>query len=171
MTQEQLVTIIDDSVKRAVAAMYIAQADKAKDVYKQTERRLTAYPHILEKLKQDQARLDNMQADGHGQERSKSLVRYSGRGMRMDPDEIFDALKADLIARIACDQQEVEEIQNALHSVERDAYFQTLPAKFFNVDADWEVAEKLHCDESTIRRNRARLVRVVAVRLYGAEAI
>ena len=36
---------------------------------------------------------------------------------------------------------------------------------------DAELAEKLYCDESTVRRNRSRLIRIIAVRLYGVEAI
>ena len=171
MTETQLVALIDESVKRALAAMVVTKADSTKTFYQQTEARLYAYPRILEKLKQDQARLDNMIADGHTQERSKSLVKYTSRGMRIDPEEAFNALKADLEARIACDRQEVEEVQAALQSIKGDAYFQAVSARFFDSIEEWQVAENLHCDPATIRRNRARLVRIVAVRLYGSLAI
>ena len=171
MTQTELVDLIDVSVKRALAAMVVAKEDNTKTVYKQTESRLYAYPRILEKLKQDQARLDNMIADGHAQERSKSLVKYTSRGMRIDPEEAFNALKTDLEARIACDRQEVEEVQAALHSIEGDAYFPTITARYFNDTEEWQVSENLNCDTSTVRRNRARLVQIIAVRLYGSLAI
>jgi hypothetical protein len=163
--------VIDEAVKRTVAAMVVAREDNTKTVYKQTEGRLYAYPHLLEKVKQDRARLENMLADGHGQERSKSLVRFTGSGLRLDPEEMYEAVLHDLQARVARDQAEVDEIQSALHSIEGDAYFQTVPARYFNGIIDFDVADQLHCDESTVRRNRARLVRIVAVRLYGVQAI
>ena len=166
----KLITVINEAVERAVAATRIAQATEAKDYYKQTERRLYAYPHLLEKVQDDIARLTDLEA-GITQDHSISIVRFSPSGVRADPEEMFEAVVADMRARLARDQQEVETIQKALRGIERDAYFSTVPARYFNGRADWEVAEELHCDESTIRRNRARLVRVVAIRLYGSMAI
>ena len=36
---------------------------------------------------------------------------------------------------------------------------------------DEDIAEKIHCDPSTVWRNRKRLVQRVAVRLYGVDAV
>ena len=166
----KLIAIINEAVERAVASTRIAQSDNAKGIYKQTERRLYAYPYLLEKIQDDTARLSDMEA-GIRQEKSRSLVRYSPSGVRVDPEDMAEAIIRDLRAHLDMDKQEVETIQKALKSIERDAYFSTVPARYFDGRADWEMAEELHCDESTIRRNRARLVRVVAIRLYGLMAV
>lgn len=166
----KLLTVINEAVERAVAATRTAQAGEAKDIYKQTERRLYAYPHLLEKLQDDAARLADMEA-GILQGKSKGIVRFSQSGVRVDPEEMAEAVMNDLRARMAMDRQEVETIQKALKAIERDAYFVTVPARYFDGRVDWEMAEALQCDESTVRRNRSRLVRIVAIRLYGAIAV
>ena len=166
----KLISVITEAVERAVAATRTAQATEAKDIYKQTERRLYAYPHLLAKVQDDIARLTDLEA-GITQDHSISIVRFSPSGVRADPEEMYEAILSDMRARLARDQQEVEEIQKALHSIERDFYFRTVAARYFEGRADWEVAEQHHCDDSTVRRNRARLVRVIAIRLYGVQAI
>jgi len=98
-------------------------------------------------------------------------VRFTAGGLRADPEEMFEAVMNDLKARMAADRQEIETMQKALPSIERDAYYHAVPARYFDGRADWEVAEELHCDDSTVRRNRARLVRIVAIRLYGVQAV
>lgn len=167
----KLIAVINEAVERAVAATRIAQADNAKSLYKQTERRLYALPHLLEKAKEDQARLEEMRDSGSVQGKSKSIIRFTAGGLRTDPEEMFEAVMNDLLARMAADRQEVETVQKALKSIERDAYYPAVPARYFDGRADWEVAEELHCDDSTVRRNRARLVRIVAIRLYGVAAV
>ncbi len=167
----KLIAVINEAVERAVAATRVAQADNAKSLYKQAERRLYALPHLLEKAEEDQARLEEMRESGSIQGKSKSIVRFTAGGLRTDPEEMFEAVMNNLQARMAADRQEIETVQKALKSIERDAYYLAVPARYFDGRADWEVAEELHCDDSTVRRNRARLVRVVAIRLYGAAAV
>lgn len=166
----RLLAVINEAVERAVTATRLVQVDNAKSIYKQTERRLYAYPHLLEKLQDDADRLADMEA-GIIQGRSTSIVRFSPSGVRVDPEEMAAAMRDDLRAHMAMDRQEVETIQKALKSLERDAYFVTVPARYFDGRADWEVAEELHCDDSTVRRNRARLVRILSIRLFGVIAI
>ena len=36
---------------------------------------------------------------------------------------------------------------------------------------DEEIAEKIHCDPTTVWRNRKRLIQRLAVRLYGVDAV
>jgi len=112
-----------------------------------------------------------MQESGTVQGKSQSIVRFTSGGLRADPEEMLEAVINDLIARMAADRQEIDTVQKALKSIERDSYYAAVPARYFDGRADWEVADELHCDESTVRRNRARLVRIASIRLYGAIAV
>jgi hypothetical protein len=167
----KLIAVINEAVERAITATRVTQADNTKSVYKQTERRLYALPHLLEKAEEDKSRLEEMQESGTIQGHSLSIVRFTAGGLRADPEDMFEAVMNDLQARMAADQYEIDEMQRALKSIERDAYYPAVPARYFDGRADWEVAEELHCDDSTVRRNRARLVRIVAIRLYGVIAV
>lgn len=164
---------IKSLIKEAVTAGMTAgrvQANKvAGDAYKATERRLYAYVTLLEKVEDDKARLKDLQENGVS--RSKSVVRFNRPGTRLSPDEILEALVADTQATIAADEYEVSEIAAALHSIEGDQYYLAVYGKYVECLSDEMISEKVHCDPSTVRRNRGRLVRTLAVRLYGSEAI
>jgi len=54
---------------------------------------------------------------------------------------MHEAVLHNLQARATRDQAEVDEIQSALHSIEGDAYFQTVTARYFNGAADCDVSE------------------------------
>ncbi|MEG1777135.1 MAG: hypothetical protein RR367_11520 [Clostridia bacterium] len=166
----QLLLAIDEAVKRAVSAVRVAQIDDTRNLYRQTERRLYAFHHLREKVMMDSCRLADMK-EGYQQNKSKSIVRFSASGIRTDPEEMYEAIERDLAARIASDQQEIDEVMSAVKGVEGDSYYRTVPARYFEGSRDWEVAAELHCDDSTVRRNRARLVRIIAIRLYGVAAI
>lgn len=166
----QILSAIDEAVKRAIAAMRVAQIEDTRNLYRQTERRLYALPHLRDKVSQDSDRLADMR-EGYLQSKSKSIVRFSASGVRADPEEMYEALEKDLAARVANDQQEIDEVMNAVKGVADDIYYRTVTARYFEGKRDWEVAEELHCDDSTVRRNRARLVRIIAIRLYGVAAI
>jgi hypothetical protein len=169
--QTDIEAIIDKAIERALAATRVMQTDNTKSVYKQTERRLYALPHLLEKAEEDKERLEEMQESGTLQGKSMSIVRFTAGGLRADPEDMFESVVTDLQAHMAADLQEINEMQKALRSIERDSYYPTVEARYFKGCADWEVAEQLQCDESTVRRNRSRLVRIVSIRLYGVEAV
>ena len=42
--------------------------------------------------------------------------------------------------------------------------------KYFRGMREADIAEKLLCDPATIRRNRARLIKRLALRLYGVDS-
>ena len=91
--------------------------------------------------------------------------------MRLTKEEIFEAQVIDLEAKIASDKYEIDALQGALRTVNEDEYYPVIPGRYFNNLPDDAVADELHCDTSTVWRNRKRLVQRMAVWLYGAEAV
>ncbi len=122
------------------------------------------------KIEDDKERLAEIEA-GDIRERSKSIVRFSKTGSRISPEEMLEGLKQDLIARIAADEHEIQQIENAVAAIEDDAYCMVVYNRFILCETDEEIAEQIPCDPSTVRRNRGRLIRKLAVRLYGVDAI
>ena len=170
----EMMEAIDISVKKAVqAALVIGQLQAAKtvdDAYKDTEKRLHAYPILLAKLDDDKEQLQELTTHG-ARERSKSLVRFTRTTTRLSPDEILAALIQDLTATIAADQYEADTIAGALQTIEHDPYYAVIAGRFIDKQTDEDIAEQIHCDPSTVRRNRGRLIRALAVRLYGVKAL
>ena len=165
---------IEVAIKKAVEAGLQAgrlQTEKcATEAYRATERRLYAYPVLLKKVEDDRERLAEL-LNGSVRERSKSIVRFSRYGSRLSDDEKLEALIVDVQATIAADEHEIETMYKALETIAHDPYYETVTGKYLDGKHDDEIAEGLPCDASTVRRNRGRLMRKLAIRLYGARAI
>ena len=69
------------------------------------------------------------------------------------------------------DEHEIETMKKALKQIENDTYYLAVKGKYLDGLSDDEIARAISCDPSTVRRNRGRLVRVLAVWLYSAEAV
>lgn len=156
-----------DTIERRTASF---QSMTANEAYKSTERRLRALFDLQEKVEHDKERLAEYEA-GIVRGRSKDIVRFSKSGSRVSPEEKLDALKQDLAARIAADEYEIEQVETALKVIESDQYYMTVYNRYVLQESDDDIAAQIHCDASTVRRRRGILVRRLAVRLYGVDAI
>ena len=135
-----------------------------KAAYAETERRLYAMRAL-------RARVEVAELEGLGvealREHSASLVRVLRPGMRLDPEEVHTMQLAMLRGRLAADERELKRMNIALSFISDDPYYLTVEARYLRGVGDYDIAERLNCDPSTVRRNRIRLVRMLALRLYG----
>lgn len=157
-------------IVQAVNTGILAGRRSAGNFYKETEKRLYAYPTLLRKIADDKEKRQEIQTHG-APGRDKSIVRFSRTGVRMTPDEIADALVQDMTAKIAADEYEVEIIAGALRTIADDPYYAAVAGKFIEGRTDEDIAALIPCDPSTVRRNRGRLMRMLTVWLYGAWAL
>ena len=67
--------------------------------------------------------------------------------------------------------RELTKIEDAVKSVSEDYYGEVMILRYFERKTDEQIAEQLNCDVSTVRRNRKRLLKRIAVRMFGVEAI
>ena len=162
--------VINKAIARAVEAGRISAERTAKDAFKATERRLYALPILRQRLEDNRERLAELEEYGP-RGRSKSITRFQKSGVRLSPDEIYDAIHADMVATIDADEYEIADMERALAVVADDEYYQTVTGRYFEKLPDEQVAELIPCDTSTVWRNRKRLVQQIAVWLYGADAV
>ena len=99
---------------------------------------------------------------------SMSLVRLIRPGMRLEPEEVHEAQLGELRARLAADEREVRKMQAVMNDIMDDPYYLAIEMKYIKRATDAEIGKKLCCDPSTVGRNRARLLKRMAVRLYGS---
>lgn len=133
---------VEKIIELAVAAGRMAAERTPVDAYKVTERRLYALPILREKLERDRERLPKL--DG--------------------------AARTALEMGMATDADEVETLERILAKCAGDAYYQTVTGRYFEGVDDEQIGKLLHCDVSTVWRNRKRLVQRISVYLYGAFA-
>lgn len=167
--------LIEQAVTKAVNASAVLGVEKgkneAKNLFKQTEIRLYAYPELKENIKKYNKDIKDLRKEEPG--RSKDIVFFSshGGGTRLSAEEVQEARIMVLQKKIYRDQTEIDEIDFALQAVSDDEYYPVIEMKYFAGKTDEEIADVISCDPRTIRRNKSRLVRRIAVKLYGAEAV
>ena len=145
----------------------------AQAAYSATEKRLHALPILRERIadcKEDIAELENMGIEAL-QYHPGSLVRLIRPGMTLTPKEVHEAQLAELRARLAADEREVRKMENALACINKDPYYDVIHYRYIDGMKVTEIAAKIACDPATVRRNCHRLVKRLALRLYGVECI
>ena len=101
----------------------------------------------------------------------RSITRFIRNGIRLEPDEIKEAVIIDLKAAIAADRYEIERIDKALEQIADDEYRDLIRYKYFEQKSEDEIAELMHCAPRTVRAHKSRLVGRLSVFLYGAGAL
>ena len=74
-------------------------------------------------------------------------------------------------AKLLRDEKETREIEMALAYVRDYPYYGLIEMIYFQGLEQVEIEDRLHCDRSTIYRNRKILVSRISEVLYGADAL
>ncbi|MEG0835302.1 MAG: hypothetical protein RR413_07625 [Christensenellaceae bacterium] len=164
---------IDETAKKVLASITpVTNKTGYKNCYKQTEARLYAYPVLQENIKRYEQDIKDLEREKITC-RSKDLARFSAcaTGIRLTPEEIQEGKIIGMQIKLERDQKEVNELNAALEDIESDDYYIVIKERYFDGINDTIIANKIPCDERTVRRNRARLIKKISIRLYGAEAL
>jgi hypothetical protein len=173
--QADIRKIIEQAVTKAVDTALAVGIKRGKEdiknAFSQTEVRLYAYPDLKDNIKQYELDIRDLETEKPG--RSKSLVFFStgSSGIRLSEEDIQQGRILHIQNKIRRDQEEIEEIDRALEPVASDQYFSIIELKYFKRKTDEEIAEAIPCDPRTVRRNKNRIVRRIAIKLYGADAV
>ncbi|MBQ3200514.1 MAG: hypothetical protein IJB22_01225 [Clostridia bacterium] len=158
----------------ALAAHYAAAAygdtkEQEKAAYRETEKRLFALRALQARMAETKEELSELESLGIDalRQHSASLVRVLRPGMRLEPEEVHRMQLDMLRGRLAADEREWKRMRIALDFIRDDPYYPAVEARYLKGMGDGDVAQRLCCDPSTVRRNRVRLVRTLALRLYG----
>ena len=163
--------LIHDTVMVTLAALN--NQPKPQDCYKATESRLYAYSTLRANIEQYQLDIRDLKAE-HITEKSKDITCWGGASSRLTPEEKQQARIMAVEVKLARDQAEVDKMDKALARLERsegNARVNFLKQVYFEGFSLDEIAELEGCSLSTIQRRRSSLVRVLALILYGAEAL
>lgn len=125
-------------IMKTVIATRRACQRETNDTTKATERRLLAYPILQKKIADDGSRSKNKECT-------------------------FDQYMENVE-----NKQEIELLETALSIVSKDSHYGVVAKRFLEGKTLEEIAEEEHCDIRTVRRNKNRLIGLMAVYLYGA---
>ena len=143
-----------------------------RNAYLATERRLRAYPALKANIERYEADIKDIAREDMG--KSADIVMFqthSGKTPERDLEELRQEKIFRLTERLHRDTREAKEMEVALDYIKGQEYYCIIPMIYFEGRSQKDIEKELHCDRSTIWRNRKALVMKMSVVLYGADAI
>ena len=132
---------------------------------------LYSYVHIKEKMKNDLLDITDLEKE-KANERSKDIVYKSvSGGSYVSPEEIVQIKISRISAKVAEAARQIRRVESALGAIEGDGYSKIIELKYFQRVKNEAIAEIMNCDISTVRRNRLRLLSLMAVSMFGSDAM
>ncbi|MDR3598535.1 hypothetical protein [Clostridium sp.] len=138
--------------------------------YKKVELLLYNYENLKDAIKQKDEEIKHIEEYGLPQA-SGSVVVYQTSGGGISPEDrylqLIDKYKAEKIET----QRDLTRIENALDKIREDKYFDIIRLKYLNLqkdklETDEKIAERLEKDQSTVTRNRKRLMNKLITILF-----
>lgn len=66
-------------------------------------------------------------------------------------------------------KQETKILHEVIQSIQDEPYYYSVAGRYIHNETDEEIAEKIHCDVTTVRRNRKKLLKKMAFSLYDIQ--
>lgn len=159
-------------MERVANRIFTAGRKSTRTAYQATERRLRAYPTLKANIKRYEADIQDISHEDMG--KSADIVIFRSKTGKA-PERDLEALRAEkiftLTEKLNRDSKEVREIEIALEQIKQYEYYKIIPMIYFQNMKQEEIEKELHCERTTIWRNRKVLVSRISEVLYGADAL
>ncbi len=171
-TEELIAEAVEKKMEEVGRRLVLEGKKAQKNWTKLTMKRLYSYPllkHNIERYKLD---IEDIKKEDMG--KSKSIVEFyahSGGGEKPDLEELRAAKIRIVEMKIDRDEKEIAEIDAALATIADDPYYRIIELKFFQKLDVEEIAEEMHCGTATVPRQTGRLLDIINISLYGADAL
>ncbi|WP_238861093.1 hypothetical protein [Clostridium sp. YIM B02569] len=160
-----------ETAKAIVAELRVQNMIKKElSYYKKVELLLYNYENLKDAIKQKDEEIRHIERYGLPQA-SGSIVVYQTSGGGISPEDrylqLIDKYKVEKVET----QRDLIRIENALDKIREDKYFDIIQLKYLNLqkdklETDEKIAERLDKDQSTVTRNRKRLMNKLITILF-----
>lgn len=170
--QELIAEAVEQKIEEVGRRLILEGRKVQKNWTKLTMKRLYSYPILKQNIERYRLDIEDIRKEDMG--KSKSIVEFythSGGGEKPDLEDLRAAKIRIVEMKINRDQQEINEIEAALDIIKDDPYFPIIDLKFFQKWKQEDIAEKISCSVATVPRQLGRLLDIVNISLYGADAL
>ncbi|OOM70886.1 hypothetical protein [Clostridium sp. BL-8] len=160
-----------ETAKAIVAELRVQNMiEKELGYYKRVELLLYNYENLKDEIKQKDEDTENIKQNGLPKS-SGSIVIYQTSGGGISSEERYIQLIEKYKAEKLETQRDLRRIENALDKIREDKYFDIIQLKYLNLqkdklETDERIAERLEKDQSTVTRNRKRLMNKLITILF-----
>lgn len=170
--QELIAEAVEKKMEEVGRRLILEGKKGQRNWTKLTMKRLYSYPLLIKNIERYKLDIEDIRKEDMG--KSKSIVEFyahSGGGEKPDLEELRAAKIRIVEMKIDRDQKEIAEIEAALATIKDDPYYSIIDLKFFQKMAHEDIAETVPCGLATVSRQLGRLLDIVNITLYGADAL
>lgn len=177
--KRELVEIIATTVKETITQLGLVNATpkpvKEKSAYAKTEALLFNYRGFKRIVDERMAEIEDIKKYGVPQ-KGGAVVEYGGncggtpRGIVL-PEESVDAAVRRVEASVQDTVQAIALIDRCMAQIKSDPYYDVLEMLYFEGRTQEDIAMTFGCSQVAISKNKSRLVRELAMRLFPNQAV
>lgn len=177
ISKKEAEQLINDTVAKTVEELLKQKLIKKKDMntYQKTEQLLYNYNNFKEVVKDKQEMIEQIKQVGLSKTSCSFIPMPQDTGFKYIPSEQekIDAEIAALESSIAVTKNYIQIIDKALRTIKDDPYFETIRMCYFEGMKHSAVAREwgTPVDETTIGRNKNRLVKKLSIYLFSDDVI
>lgn len=185
ITRDELEELVNSAAEKAVATVqslekpyhYCGRAsgeNPPKTAYAKTESMLYNYNNFKRIVEQKLKEIRTIEESGVPQ-RSKSIVQWSGvhgspQKILLPSESVESAIRA-VHASLEKILWAIELIESNMGQMTSDPYYPILEMRYFKGYTQEQIALELNCSQVTVSKNKARLVRELAMRMFPEQVI
>ena len=183
LTKEEMLELSELVAKSVVKALKdegLVSANRKtkqseKSAYQKTEQLLFSYNNfkkIVEEKKQEIVEIETYGVPGKSAMSGGERVQSSHTNVGIVlPEESVENAVQKINCAIQTTVQGIAMIDKALASISSDPYYEIIKMRYFEGRTLEDIGVYFNCDHSTISRNKSRLVKDLAMRLFPDEVI
>lgn len=170
----QIEKYIDDTIEKYTAELKRQRLLKGnkQTPFQKTEILLYNYNNFKAAINDKYEQIKSIQCVGI-QKRSSSITSFSANStyeIKTDLDKAEEQIE-NIEQSIQTTQTFIKIIDDAIHTLKDDPYFEIIRLKYFEEKSREQMAEYFNVDVSTISRNKNRLINKLQIRLFSDEVI
>lgn len=177
LTKKEAEKLISEAISKTVEELTKQRLIKKKDMnsYQKTEQLLYNYKNFKEVVKDKKEMIEQIETVGLSQKSCSFIPMPQNTGFKYIPTE-QEKIDTEIIKiknSIAITENCIRIIDNALKTIEDDPYYKIIEMCYFDGMKHSEAASNwaITVDETTIGRNKNRLVKKLSIYMFSDEVI
>ena len=170
----ELESLIDATIQRVVSGTIEdiksdnIHALDPKSIYSKTESLLYNLPQLKKAVQERREQISEIERYGLPRV-SKSFTVFIPNSGYVDTTSEYEKKenKLDQLHGVIIElENRIAQIEAAVDTVKDDPYFPIIKMKYFDKKTNAQIAERLKCDESTVKRNKNKLLESIRFALF-----
>ena len=142
-----------------------------KTVFQKTEQLLYLIPQLKEAIDHNKERIKDLKKYGISKGGSAVHVVPQTTPLREDVSDKIKREIENLQQRNYIINSQIKWVNGILNTIRSDKFFEIIELKYYNGKTHEEIAEYFNCDESTVRRNKNRLINRIKTLLFPSDSV